>query len=511
MYFLQYKGMTVLKSLFVLLVSILISFQVRGEPEIRNVVLIHVDDLGWRDLGCMGSPVYETPHIDSLARDGMLFTNAYAAAALCTPARAGLLTGSQPTRHGIYTVVKNRGSAELGKVIPLDNQHYLPKGYPTIANILTEAGIANSSVGKWHLSMSALDNGFSEQAHGGYSGMPMNYFAPYELPYLPKDVDDGKFLPVCLREAGVAFLEANRDKPFFLYFSTYLPHDRYTNDFDPNPLQAPQKTVGKYRDKLRSMKKAKQEHAGHNNPFYAAMIEETDNSVGVILDKLKQLKLDQNTLVIFISDNGGQIEYTSNLPLRGEKNSLYEAGIRVPMIVRMPGKIAPGAIRHEPVTGFDLYPTLCNIFKLVPLKQEEVDGVDLSPLWFDGQSLGERNLFWNYPSHWWPLKERGPRSALRRGDWKLHHFYSDNSFELYNLKDDIGESEDLSQREPTILAQMKRELLKEYERFGAVTKLPANPDYDARAAAEWLKSNPPLPIPPKISTADAYEAIGWIE
>lgn len=492
-----------------LLLTLLIGTLAHGERDIRNVVLIHVDDLGWRDLGCMGSPVYETPHIDSLAEDGMLFTNAYAAAPLCTPARAGLLTGSQPTRHGIYTVVKNRGTPELGKVVPLDNNHYFPKEYPTIGNILTKAGIRNSSVGKWHLSVDPLDHGFEEQAHGGYSGMPMNYFAPFELPYLPTDIEDGTFLAECVREAGTAFLEKNKDQAFFLYFSTYLPHDRYTNEFDPNPLQAPEATVGKYRAKLKAMKKAKLDHQGHNNPFYAAMIEETDKSVGVILDKLEELGLEDNTLVIFISDNGGQIEYTSNLPLRGEKGSLYEAGIRVPLLVRMPGKVAPGTINHEPVTGFDLYPTLCTIFGIDPQKPDEVDGADLSPLLFEGKRLGQRNLLWNYPSHWWPLKERGPRSALRRGNWKLHHFYSDNSYELYNLNDDIGESEDLSLREPDVLERMKEELLKEYDRIGAAKTLPANPAYDILAAEAWLEENLPYPKPPIMSTAQAFQSIGW--
>jgi arylsulfatase A-like enzyme len=501
--------MTPVRSAILLLLSLHLAPNAPGEQGIRNVVLIHVDDLGWRDLGCMGSPVYETPHIDALAKEGMLFTNAYAAASLCTPARAGLLTGSQPTRHGIHTVVKNRGTPELGKVIPLPNNHYLPKGYPTIGTILSKAGIANSSVGKWHLSTNPLDHGFAEQAHGGYSGMPMNYFAPYDLPFLPGDAPDGKFLPECLREAGSAFLGRNRDKPFFLYFSTYLPHDRYTSEHDPNPLQAPEETVGKYRRKLKEMRKAKQDHQGHNNPFYAAMIEETDKSVGVILDKLRELELERNTLVIFISDNGGQIEYTSNLPLRGEKGSLYEAGIRVPFIVRMPGKIPPGTISHEPVTGFDLYPTICSAFGVDPLRPDEVDGSDLSPVLFEGGSLGERNLLWNQPSHWWPLKEQGPRSALRRGDWKLHHFYGDDSYELYNLADDIGESEDLSGKMPEVVARMKAELTKEYERFGAARTLRENPKYDEAASQAWLEANPPLPIPPKSSTQQAFKAIGW--
>lgn len=443
-----------------------------------NLVVIHVDDLGWRDLGCMGSPVYETPHIDALAKSGTLFTNAYAAAPICAPSRVAMLTGSQPSRHGVYTVVKNRGKKEQWKVLPEKNEHYLAKGYPTIGTVLSEAGIANGAIGKWHIAVSSPSNGFEEGALGGYLGMPINYFAPFKLPFLPKDVPEGTYLPPLVREAGLDFLERNKNENFFLYFSTYLPHDEIKNE-DGSTLTAPEAVVQKYQRKIAAMQAAGDDLQGHDNPVYAAMIEETDRSVGAIIEKLEALDLREETLVLFISDNGGLSKYTSNRPLRGEKCTLYEGGIRVPMIASMPGKIKAGAVSHEPVSGIDFYPTICRFMGVEPSDPKKVDGEDLSKLLFFGKSLGLRNLFWNFPSYQNPeVPERRPRSALRRGDWKIIHRYEDNGYELYNLKDDIGESNDLSQKHTEKLAMMRKQLDATYERFGAVKTLPPNPDFD---------------------------------
>jgi arylsulfatase A-like enzyme len=253
-----------------------------------NTVVIHVDDLGWRDLGCMGSPVYETPNIDRLAQSGTLFTDAYAAGSLCTPSRACMLTGSQPSRHGVYTVVKNRGKKEDWKVIPEKNSHYLAEDYPTLGTVLTGAGIANGTVGKWHIGVRVPSHGFREGKWGGCLGMPINYFAPSKLPFLPGDVPGGSYLPTYIREAGVAFLERHRDERFFLYFSTYLPHDEIKNE-------------------------------------------------------------DGSTLTA---------------PLRGQKGTLYEGGIRAPMIASMPGRVAAGRVCDEPVSGIDFHPTICSFMGL---------------------------------------------------------------------------------------------------------------------------------------------------
>ncbi len=456
-----------------------------------NVVIIHVDDLGWRDLAFMGSTVYETPHLDALAKSGKYFTDAYSSSPICTPSRVCLLTGSQPSRHGVYTVAKNRGENHQWKVIPENNNQFLAKDYPTIGTLLTAANIPNAAIGKWHVAAGSPSHGFEEGKYGGYLGLPINYFAPFKLGFLPQNVPDGSYLPTFIRDAGVDFLERHKNERFFLYFSTYLPHDEiYNKGEDPGAgsdamfrLAAPQPIIEKYQKKISTMKAAGKDLQGHDNPIYAAMIEETDRSVGAIIKKLDALKLREKTLVIFISDNGGVSKYTSNLPLRSEKTTLYEGGIRVPMIVSMPTRIQAGKVSSEPVSGIDIYPTVCAMMGLNPSDPSKVDGNDLSALIFNEKSLGERNLFWNFPSYVDPMiPEKTPRSAMRRGDWKIIHRYVDNGYELYNIKNDIGETKDLS-KDPThadILTMMRSELEKCYDRFGAVKTLPVNPSYKAK-------------------------------
>jgi len=476
-----------------------------------NVVVLHVDDLGWRDLGCMGSPVYETPNIDALAASGTLYSSAYAAACICTPSRAVMLTGSQPSRHGVYTVVKSRGKKEHWKVTPEKNNQFLPGEYPTIGTVLSEAGIANAAIGKWHVGAKSPSNGFAEGKLGGYLGLPINYFAPFNLPFLPKDAPEGAYLPEYIRAAGVEFLERHKDDRFFLYYSTYLPHDEIRNEGEESDsdgmfrLAAPEAIVKKYRQKIEAMRHAGEDLQGHDNPVYAAMVEETDRSVGVIVDKLEKLGLRAKTLILFISDNGGLPKYTSNLPLRGEKCTMYEGGIRVPMIASMPGRVAAGKISDEPVSGIDFYPTICSVMGVRPADAAKVDGEDLVPLLFEGKSLGERALFWNFPVYNAPAyRAKSPNSVMRRGDWKIHHRYEDDSYELYNLKEDIGETENLAASRPDVLKAMREELHRCYDRFGAVKSLPANPDYDMASAEAERKEAEPEVMPPKITTADAY-------
>jgi len=471
----------------------------------HNVVIIHVDDLGWRDLSCMGSPVYETPHTDKLAASGTLLTSAYAAAPICTPARASLLTGAQAPRHGVYTVVKNRGKKQHWKVVPEKNNQFLPKDIPTLGTALSEAGVANGTMGKWHVAVGTPSHGFSEGKWGGYLGLPINYFAPFKLGFLPKDAPDGAYLPTYIREAGVDFIDRHRDEPFFLYFSTYLPHDEIKNDGEGSTLDAPADVIAKYERKIAELRARGTDLQGHDNAIYAAMIEETDRSVGVIVDKLEELDLREKTLVIFISDNGGHGSYTSNAPLRGAKGHLYEGGIRVPMIASLPGRIAAGAVSDEPVSGIDLLPTVCAFMGVEPTDPALIDGEDLSPLLFEGKSLGGeggRNLFWTFPCYG---SQSDPRSVLRRGDWKLHHRYEDGGYELYNLKQDIGETNDLAAERPDVLAEMRQELNACYERFGGTASLPANPAYDPESTAPNLV--PPAADEP-VTTQAAYEAMG---
>lgn len=481
-------------------------------PENPNVVIVHVDDLGWRDLGCMGSPVYETPNIDRLAESGILFTSAYAAASLCTPSRACMLTGSQPSRHGVYTVVKNRGKKKHWQVIPKKNNQFLPKDYPTIANVLSEAGIATGAIGKWHLSLHPHQYGFKEQKWGGYLGLPINYFAPFKLPFLPKDAPKGEYLPEYVRQAGIDFLNRHQDERFFLYFSTYLPHDEIKNKDEKSTLQAPANVVEKYRKKIAELEKTGKDLQGHINPVYAAMIEETDRSVGAIVKKLDDLKLRKKTLIFFISDNGGVSKYTSQKPLRGDKGTLYEGGIRVPMIASMPGRIPAGKIYDQPVSGIDFYPTVCRVMGVSPSNRELVDGEDLSDLIFKGIPLKERNLFWHFPVYNRPDDPaRCPRSVMRRGDWKIHHRYEDNGYELYNVKDDIGESRNLIKSQPEEFKRMRHELDSCYKRFNAAEKLPPNPDYDADSARAKKNKIKTESEPAPITTEQTFRKMGLIK
>lgn len=480
-----------------------------------NVVIIHVDDLGWRDLGCMGSPVYETPNIDRLAKSGILFSSAYAAANICAPSRACMLTGSQPSRHKVYTVVKNRGKKKHWIVTPEKNSQFLPKKYPTIATVLSKSDIPTGSVGKWHISVGVPSHGFAEGKWGGYLGLPINYFAPFKLGFLPKNAPEGAYLPEYIRKAGTDFLERHRKERFFLYFATYLPHDEIKNEGEKSNspgifrLSAPEKLIKKYKKKIEAMKKAGKDLQGHNNPIYAAMIEETDKSVGAVINKLEELKLRKKTLVLFISDNGGLSKYTSNKPLRGEKCTLYEGGIRVPMIASMPGKVPAGKISDEPVSGIDFYPTICNIMGVKPLDPELVDGEDLTDLIFEGKPLKERNLFWNFPVYNRPQDvSRSPRSVMRRGDWKIHHRYEDNGYELYNLKEDIGESQNLVKSKPEIFEMMRKELDNCYNRFGAVKSLPKNPLYDEKSAEAERKKLKKVDKLPNTTTEECYQKLG---
>jgi arylsulfatase A-like enzyme len=348
-------------------------------------------------------------------------------------------------------------------------------------------------------------HGFIEGYLGGYLGMPINYFAPFKLPFLPKNVPELAYLPPYVREAGVQFLENHKEDKFFLYFSTYLPHDEIKND-DGSTLTAPQAIVEKYAAKIAHMKKSNKDLQGHDNPVYAAMIEETDRSVGAIIDKLDSLNLREKTLVLFISDNGGLSKYTSQKPLRGEKCELYEGGIRVPMIASMPGSVAQGKVSDEPISGIDFYPTICTFMGVKPTDSKKVDGEDLTDLIFAGKSLGVRNLFWNFPSYNRPENPaRCPRSVMRRGDFKIHHRYEDDGYELYNLKEDIGETQNLVESNPTIFKQMRKQLDACYKRFEAPTSLPKNPKYKA-AEAEAKRAQYVAPdLPAKISTVEAYK------
>jgi arylsulfatase A-like enzyme len=425
-----------------------------AEPPPPNIVLVYIDDMGWRDAGFMGSTFYETPNIDGLAAGGLTFTNAYANAPNCAPSRASLLTGLYTPRHGVYTVGSPaRGEAELRELIPAPNRTDLDTSFVTIAEMLRDAGYATGHVGKWHLGgagSSPADHGFDINVAGDNVGHPPSYFYPYrragrELIGLTEG-REGEYLTDRLTDEALRFIEENRRTPFFLYLSHYAVH---------TPLQGKPELIEKY-----ARKPGTEEH---HHAAYAAMIESVDESVGRVLARLDELGLTDNTVVIFHSDNGGYGPATSMAPLRGSKGMLYEGGIRVPLAVRWPGHITAGARDDTPVIGSDLYPTIRDLVGVTGHSQPQ-DGVSLSSLLLNGAALAERPLFWHFPAYLEAYRgmedpwRTTPAAAVRVGRHKLIEWYEDGRRELYDLEADIGESNDLSLEQPELASQLLERL-----------------------------------------------------
>jgi arylsulfatase A-like enzyme len=441
----------------------------RDRKKKLNFVFFLIDDLGWPDLGCYGSTFYETPNIDKLAKEGMRFTDAYAACPVCSPTRASIVAGKYPARLGITQWIG-------GPNEPTPYRHYLPLGEVTIAEALKEAGYATGFVGKWHLATREEDRakyypdkqGFDINIGGDWSGSPPTYFWPYEkrgrnLETLPPGGQEGEYLTDRLTDESLKFLEGNKNRPFLLYLSHYAVH---------TPTESKQILTDKYKAKLQTLP----EHEGphfkpvygryktrlvQDNPVYAGMVQSVDESVGRVMKKLEELGVVDNTAVIFMSDNGGLSTVpregpTCVLPLRAGKGWLYEGGIREPMIIKWPGVVKPGSTCSEPVTSTDFYPTMLQMAGL-PLKPEQhVDGVSLLPLLKDTGKLNRKAIYWHYP-HYHGSGSK-PSGAIRVGDYKLIEWYEDNSVELYNLKNDIGEKNDIAPEMPQKAAELRRML-----------------------------------------------------
>ena len=419
-----------------------------------NIVLIYVDDLGWRDLGVQGSTYYETPNIDRLAAEGMRFTNAYANAPNCAPSRAALMSGQYAPRTGVYTVGSAaRGRAPDRKLVPVENQTELDLGVVTIAEALSDAGYVTGHVGKWHLGGSGhlpADQGFDWAVGGDHQGSPPSYSYPYErgeraLPGLEEGTE-GEYLSDRLTSEAIGFLEENHEDPFFLYLSHYSVH---------TPIQGRPDLVEHYREKAGS--------GGHGNPEYAAMVHAVDEGVGRLMDALDRLDLAENTLVMFYADNGGFGPVTSMAPLRGSKGMLYEGGIREPLIARWPGWIVAGTTTDVPVIGTDFYPTLLELAGAPAPAGQTLDGRSFLAV-LDGASAPDRDLFWHFPAYLEADRSVSgpwrttPVSAIRRGDLKLIHFFEDGRSELYDLGADISESHDLAMEMPERTAELKAAL-----------------------------------------------------
>ena len=438
-----------------------------------NVLLIHVDDLGWADIGVLGSDFYETPFIDRLAAEGMLFTHSYAAAAICSPSRAALMTGKYPARMGItdwiYARFQGVGTTGLpGEYAenpdqPLrtpKNQGFLPLAELTLAERMKAQGYTTYHVGKWHLGGEGKypeDQGFDRNFGGNDLGQPPSYFDPYEpatpTPFYAFDRvtprDSGEYLTDREGDEIVNFLQAQTQK-FFIHWAPYAVH---------TPIMAPKELVEKYKAKAGGKQK---------NPVYAAMVENLDQNVGKVLAALDRLNLTEKTLVIFTSDNGGLMgsaanPITNNDPLRSQKGYPYEGGIRVPTVVKWPGKVPAGVQSNLPIVTLDWVPTILDYQGLNP-KEQGLDGQSLVEV-LAGGTLESRDLFWHFPHY------RGadvvPYSIIRSGEYKLIHYFGEQPDELFSLANDPRETTNLAAQFPNQVIQLKSSLKAWWQETGA--------------------------------------------
>ncbi|MEX2141058.1 MAG: sulfatase [Pirellulales bacterium] len=431
-----------------------------------NIVLILIDDMGWRDLGCTGSDFYQTPHIDELARGGMKFTQAYAAAPICSPTRASILTGQHPARLGMTDWLPGRRDLPSQKLLRPQLNSHLPESSITLAEALRERGYATAHVGKWHLGGAEHGpekNGFDVNIGGTQAGSPPGGYFNFNTPTLKLGPDE--YLTDRLADEALRFIDENRRGPFFLYLAHYAVHI---------PLQPKPEVAERYRERIKP-------DAVHTNAVYAAMVESVDDSVGRITKKLAELGLTENTIVVFTSDNGGlsvkegaHTPATSNAPLRAGKGHLYEGGLRVPLIVRWPAVVKVGNLCETPVVSMDLYATCLAASGAVG--NDVSDGQNLMPLFKQQDGFPLRPLNWHYPHY---SNQGGkPSGAIRDGDWKLIEFFEDGRTELYNLKSDPSEKTDLSRQEVTTAEALAARLTAWRQQVGA--KLPTpNPDYSA--------------------------------
>lgn len=461
-----------------------------------NVVFILADDLGWRDVGCFGSTFYETPNIDRIAREGVRFTDAYAACPVCSPTRASIMTGRYPARLKTTDYFGAPQPEEVAdhwsKHKPLLPAHYLnhlPLEEVTLAEALKEAGYTTFFAGKWHLGGEGFlpeDQGFDINK-GGYSfgTPPGGYFSPYKNPKL-EDGPKGEHLPARLAAETAHFIRGHHDTPFLAYLSFHSVHV---------PLQAREDLKAKYEKKAAALNSstpvwgkegARDVRLVQNHPVYAAMIEAMDQAVGTVLDTLDDLGIAGNTIVVFMSDNGGlstaEGAPTSNLPLRAGKGWLYEGGIRESMIVKWPGVAKPGRTCSEPVISTDFYPTILEMAGLPAKPDQHIDGVSFVPLLKEAGLPKRDALYWHYPHYG---NQGGiPGGAIRAGDWKLIEFFEDRHVELYNLRDDISEKHDCAAEQPEKARELREMLHRWQQEVGAQFPTPNPAAEPATASAQ---------------------------
>ena len=451
-----------------------------------NVVMFLADDLGWTDMGCFGSPLHQTPHVDRLARQGVRFTDAYSPACSCSPSRAGIMTGRFPGHMGMTAIIeKHLGdrAPDDAPLLPAVTKPHLPHEELTIAEALKTRGYATAMVGKWHLGVNEFGptgHGFDVAIGAPHAGFPKSYFWPqWEGNPRLEGRFDGEYLTDRLAEEACQFIEGHHQQPFFLCLSFHSVHV---------PIEAKAKKVTKYADILKGRS---DDQLQHHNPHYAGMVESLDEGVGRVMQTLQQLELAGNTLVLFFSDNGGLVHpshvgehtpATSNKPLSSGKGFLKEGGIRVPLIIKWPGVAEADSICHVPVHGCDLFPTICGAAQVSVAGLEtagSIDGIDLTPLLQKpNQEIAERPLYWHYP-HFSSMGGR-PSGAIRLGKWKLIEHFETSRIELYDLVADIGETSDLSSERVDQAAALRRLAADWRDDVGALLPSRVNPNYQHR-------------------------------
>lgn len=437
-----------------------------------NIVFILIDDMGWRDISCYGSTFYETPNINRLATQGMQFSNAYAACPVCSPTRASILTGKYPARVGVTNYIPGE---ERGKLLEVPYIKHLPLEEISLARALKErGGYRTYHVGKWHLGGPDYwpeKHGFDVNIAGWDGGMSVNgYFSPYNIPTMDNG-PEGEFLTDRLTDEAIALVRANGDDPFFLYLPYHAVHTPIQGKpGDVAYFEAKAKRLGL--DTLPTFEEGEHFPAEHNrewrvrrrllqsDPEYAALVKAVDDNVGRLMNTLDELGLADNTIVIFTSDNGGlataEGSPTCNAPLAEGKGWMYEGGTREPLLVRWPGRIEAGSTCDTPVTSPDFYPTLLAAAGVEAMPEQHCDGENLLALLTGDVArqteLADRPIFWHYPHY--GNQGGTPGSSVRQGDWKLIEFLEDNSLELYNLREDIGEDRNVAAEFPEITQRL---------------------------------------------------------
>lgn len=467
-----------LRCLILLSVWLSFSLEALAETSKPNIVFILIDDLGWMDLACQGNKLVETPNIDRFAKEGIRFTDAYAAAPVCSPTRASILTGLSPARLRITNHIpdQKRFIPKKPKLLPAPMLNHLPLEHVTIAERLKAAGYRTGFIGKWHLCENGSlrdggvgdarfapeNQGFDVNIAGCAYGGPPSFFSPYRIHNLP-DGPKGEYMPDRLAAESINFMKESKagKKPFMLFLWNYTVHW---------PMQAPKKLLKKYETRT---------GPGLNDTRYGAMIEAMDTAIGRVLKSIDDLGLRDDTLVVFTSDNGAFGGVGDNRPLRRDKGWLYEGGIRVPLIVRWPGVTKAGRECSEPVISTDFYATLLDAAGL-PLQEEHPtrdqaarpqDGVSLVPVFRGADSLDRKSLFFHYPNY--AFHQANPLGgAIREGEFKLIENFADGSLELYNLKEDISEKRNLAESKPDIASAMQKRLAAWRKASGAAMPLP---------------------------------------